>query len=88
PIARQGTAGWTALCASFPSAAVAAADLAGFGARVVVDEPPGQPDGVAAHLRRIATELLAQYSPRGIADDPKSRTASSLEADDRQETTP
>ncbi|WP_261575435.1 helix-turn-helix transcriptional regulator [Frankia gtarii] len=87
-IARQGTAGWTALCASFPSAAVAAADLAGFGARVVVDESPGQPDGVAAHLRRIATELLAQYSPRGTADDTQSRAASSLEADDRQETTP
>jgi predicted DNA-binding transcriptional regulator YafY len=78
----DGTAGWTALCASFPSAAVAAADLAGFGDRVVVEEPPGQPDGVAAHLRRIATELLARYS------DPAPRTAPNPEADDRQETAP
>ncbi|WP_256789454.1 YafY family protein [Frankia sp. AvcI1] len=76
------TAGWTALCASFPSAAVAAADLAGFGARVIVDEPPGQPDGVAAHLRRIATELLARYS------GPAPRTAPNPEAEDRQEIAP
>lgn len=59
--AEDSLPGWPVIAASFPSAAVAAADLAGFGAGVVVDEPSDRPDGVAVHLRRIATELLARY---------------------------